>query len=334
MRKHTFIIAEAGVNHNGDIAVAKKMIDAAVYAGADCIKFQTYITEDDTAIYAPKAEYQKRNTLSDAQTQYEMLKRLELSYEEFGELEKYCTEKGIQFLSSPFEIRSIHFLNKLGIPFWKIPSSEITNYPYLREIAMTEKPIVMSTGMCRGEDVEDALMVLRRYGERKIILLQCNTDYPTDYKDVNLKGMLYLQKRFGLPIGISDHTVGIEVAIAAAALGATIIEKHFTLDKRMPGPDQAASIDVDELKHMVESIRNIEEALGEEDKIITNSEKKNLIAARKSIVAKQRIEKGEIFSEENIVAKRPGGGINPMEWEKIIGLNAKHSFDKDEMIEL
>lgn len=328
-----FIIAEAGVNHNGSLETAKRLVDAAVQAGADCVKFQTYITEEDTSVFAAQADYQKQNTGEGGQSQYEMLKKLELGYEEFRELKRYCGEKGILFLSSPFELRSVAFLEEIGIPFWKIASSEVTNYPFLKKIAQTGKPIVMSTGMCTLQEIRQAVDVLESCGEREIVLLQCNTEYPTPMQDVNLRAMQGLQKEFGYPVGYSDHTQGIEIPIAAAALGAVIIEKHFTLDRRMEGPDHIASLEPKELETMVHAIRNVETALGSPAKEISESERKNRTAARKSIVAARDIRRGEILTEENIAAKRPGGGISPMRWEELLGQRAVRDFIRDEMIE-
>lgn len=328
-----FIIAEAGVNHNGSLETAKRLVDAAAQAGADCVKFQTYITEEDTSVFAAQADYQKQNTGDGGQSQYEMLKKLELGYEQFRELKRYCGEKGILFLSSPFELRSVAFLEEIGIPFWKIASSEVTNYPFLKKIAQTGKPIVMSTGMCTLQEIRQAVDVLESCGEREIVLLQCNTEYPTPMQDVNLRAMQGLQKEFGYPVGYSDHTQGIEIPIAAAALGAVIIEKHFTLDKHMVGPDHIASLDPKELEAMVRAIRNVEMALGSPAKEISESERKNRVAARKSIVAARDIRRGEILTEENIAAKRPGGGISPMRWEELLGQRAVRDFIRDEMIE-
>lgn len=328
-----FIIAEAGVNHNGSLEIAKRLVDAAAQAGADCVKFQTYITEEDTSVFAAQADYQKQNTGDGGQSQYEMLKKLELGYEQFRELKRYCGEKGILFLSSPFELRSVEFLEELDIPFWKIASSEITNYPFLKKIAQTGKPIVMSTGMCTLHEIRQAMDVLLSCGDRKIVLLQCNTEYPTPMQDVNLRAMLGLQREFGYPVGYSDHTQGIEIAVAAAALGAVIIEKHFTLDKHMVGPDHIASLDPKELEAMVRAIRNVETALGSPAKEISESERKNRTAARKSVVAARDIRRGEILTEENIAAKRPGGGISPMRWEELLGQRAVRDFIRDEMIE-
>ena len=326
-----FIIAEAGVNHNGDIKLAYELIDAAIEAGVDCVKFQTYVTENDTAKSCAKADYQNSD---DEENQYEMLKKLELSFDDFIQLKAYCEDKDIIFLSSPFDLDSIDFLETLNPVFWKVASSELTNYPFLRKIAKTHRDVVMSTGMASIEEIEDALEVLRKFGAGKITLLHCNTEYPTPYVDVNLSAMDDLKERYGVEVGYSDHTLGIEVPIAAVAMGATIIEKHFTLDKNMEGPDHKASLDVAELKSMVDAIRKIELAIGNGKKHITESEAKNRIAARKSIVANCEIKAGEVFTEENLAAKRPGGGISPMLWEDVIGKIADRDYEEDEMIVL
>lgn len=324
-----FIIAEAGVNHNGDIKLAYQLIDAAIEAGVDCVKFQTYVTENDTAKSCAKAEYQSND---DDENQYEMLKKLELSFDDFVELKEYCKDKDIIFLSSPFDLDSIEFLETLDPIFWKVASSELTNYPFLRKIAKTHRDIVMSTGMASIEEIEDALAVLRKFGAGKITLLHCNTEYPTPFKDVNLSAMNDLKNRFQVEVGYSDHTLGIEVPIAAVAMGATIIEKHFSLDKNMEGPDHKASLDPCELKAMTDAIRNIEVSIGDGIKHITESEAKNRIAARKSIVANSSIKKGDTFTEDNLAAKRPGGGISPMRWEEVIGKTADRDYEEDEMI--
>lgn len=329
---HVFIIAEAGVNHNGDIALAYKMIDEALKAGVDCIKFQTFKSENLVSTYAPKADYQKQTT--GVGSQIEMLKKLELSYSDFIELKEYCDKVGICFISTPFDVDSIIFLNELNIPFWKIPSGEVTNLPYLIEIAKTAKPVVMSTGMCDIEEIRLAVDVLKEYGTKEIKLLHCNTEYPTPYEDVNLYAMNAMRETFGYEVGYSDHTKGIEVPVAAVALGATIIEKHFTLDNNMEGPDHKASLAPDELAKMVESIRNIEKSLGSGIKKPSKSEEKNKIIARKSIVAKTDIRVGEVLSEDNITVKRPGNGISPMDWYSIIGTKATRDFIKDELIEI
>ena len=326
-----FILAEAGVNHNGDINLAYKLIDAAVEAGVDCVKFQTFITENDTARNCKKADYQQSD---DDENQFDMVKKLELSFEDFRKLKAYCESKNIIFLSSPFDLESVAFLEELNPIFWKVASSEVTNYPFLRNIAKTKRDVVMSTGMADIKEIQEALDVLHEFGAGKITLLHCNTEYPTPFKDVNLSAMNDLKERFNVEVGYSDHTLGIEVPIAAVAMGATIIEKHFTLDKNMEGPDHKASLDPVELKAMVDAIRNIEVAIGTGEKHITESEGKNRIAARKSIVANKSIKKGETFTEDNLAAKRPGGGISPMKWETVIGNVADRDYLEDEMIVL
>ena len=329
----TYIIAEAGVNHNGEIEKAKEMIHEAKKAGADAVKFQTFITENLVSKQAPKADYQKKITTSE-ETQFQMLKKLELSFEDFIELSKYSIEVGIDFLSTAFDNDSIDFLSSLSMPFWKIPSGEITNKPYLTKIAKTKKPIILSTGMCTIEEISKALEVFAGYSRDDIILLHCNTEYPTPYKDVNLKAMETMREKFNVKVGYSDHTEGIEIPIAAVALGAVVIEKHFTLDKNMNGPDHKASLEPDELADMICAIRNIEKAMGTGEKVPSQSEKKNIAVARKSIIAKCNIKKGKIFTEDNITTKRPGDGISPMEWDNIIGKTASKTFMKDEKIEL
>lgn len=333
MKKNVYIIAEAGVNHNGDIELAKKLIDKAKDAEVDAIKFQTFIAEAGISKFAKKAKYQVENTQNLVETQLEMVKKLELSFNEFIELKEYCNKKGIEFLSTAFDFESIEFLKNLGIKTWKIPSGEITNLPYLRKIAEVADNIIMSTGMADLKEIEEALKILNKEKD-KITILHCNTEYPTPMKDVNLKAMKLIKQKFGVEVGYSDHTLGIEVPIAAVALGAKVIEKHFTLDKNMEGPDHKASLEPNELKKMVKCIRNIELALGEEKKEASISEIKNKEIARKSIVAKSNIKKGEIFSENNITVKRPGNGISPMEWDNIIGKIAKKDFIEDELIEI
>lgn len=330
--KKTLIIAEAGVNHNGSLDLAKKLIIAAHDCGADIVKFQTAKLDSLVSFSAKMADYQKENTGKD-ESQKEMLSKLLLRFDDFIELADYCKSVGICFLSTPFDLESIHFLNDL-VPFWKIPSGEITNYPYLVQIARTHKPVVMSTGMCNMSEIRDALNVLKENGAGKITLLHCNTQYPTPYKDVNLYAMLTLKKEFGVEVGYSDHTKGIEIPIAAVALGATVIEKHFTLDRTMDGPDHKASLEPNELKDMIDSIRNIENALGSAEKKPSNSEIENREIARKSIVAKINIKKGEIFSAENLTTKRPGTGISPMKWNEILGTVAMKDFKEDELITL
>lgn len=326
------IIAEAGVNHNGSIELAKQMVINAKEAGADYVKFQTFVPENLVSKYAQKAEYQKETT-GDQENQLDMLKKLALSQQDFIELKEYCEAVGIGFLSTPFDMESMAFLATLDMDFWKLPSGEITNLPYLVQIAKTGKPVVMSTGMCELEEVREALKWLRKSGAGKITLLHCNTQYPTPMEDVNLNVMKTLREEFQVEVGYSDHTTGVEVPIAAAALGATIIEKHFTLDKDMEGPDHRASLNPEELKAMVSAIRNIEKALGNVEKKPSFSEKSNIAVARKSIVAKRPIRKDEIFTEENITVKRPGTGISPMCWYEILGQMAKRDYVEDEVLD-
>ena len=328
-----YIIAEAGDNHNGDFNTALKLVDVAKRAGADCVKFQTFVTEEIISKYAEMAEYQKKNTGKE-ESQFEVVKRLELSFDEFRKIKEYCDRVGIQFLSTPFDLKSVDFLNELGVPFFKIPSGEITNYPYLVKIAHTGKPVVMSTGMCEPDEILAAINVLEKNGSGEITLLHCNTEYPTPLKDVNLYAMRTMKKMFGKKVGYSDHTKGIEVPVAAVALGACVIEKHFTLDKNMPGPDHKASLEPDELGRMVKNIRNIEIALGDGVKRVSESERKNIAIARKSIVARRNIQEGEILTEENLAVKRPGTGINPMQWMEVLGTRAVRDFKEDELIEI
>ena len=327
------IIAEAGVNHNGDLGLAFQMADAAKAAGADIVKYQTFQPEELASRYADKAGYQKKTTGVE-ESQLAMLKKLMLPPEGYRQLKLHCDQIGIGFVSTPFERKSVALLNGLDMPFWKIPSGEVTNLPYLLDIARTGKPVVMSTGMCEMEEIQTAMDVLRENGAPKITLLHCNTEYPTPYRDVNLRAMISMRERFGVDVGYSDHTPGIEVPIAAAALGAVIIEKHFTLDRNMEGPDHKASLEPDELAAMVTAIRNIEEALGDEKKAVSPSEAKNRAIVRKSIVARRDIARGEVFTEENLAVKRPGGGISPMRWFEVLGTEAKLGFAEDEMIEL
>jgi len=331
----TFIIAEAGVNHNGFLAIAKKLVDSASDAGADAIKFQTFNAEKMVSIYAPKAEYQKKTTGTN-ESQLEMLRKLELDESAHKELFDYCKQKNILFMSTPFDLESISLLNKLGLEIFKIPSGEITNLPYLREIGSLKKRVILSTGMAEMEEIKNAVDIITESGTPKenITVLHCNTEYPSPYEDVNLLAMLTIKEVFNVHIGYSDHTIGIEIPIAATALGATIIEKHFTLDKNMEGPDHKASLDPDELTVMVRSIRNIEKALGNGIKKPSPSELKNRVIARKSIVAYKDIIQGEVFSCENLTVKRPGTGINPMKWDSILGKTARRDFKKDEVIEI
>jgi N,N'-diacetyllegionaminate synthase len=327
-----FIIAEAGVNHNGDFDTACRLVDAAKEAGVDCIKFQTFKAKNLVSNNAQKAEYQKKNT--DDGSQKDMLKKLELSFKQFLELKQYSDEVGICFLSTPFDFESIDFLDSIDMPFWKIPSGEVTNLPYLIALAKTDKPVIMSTGMCDMSEIKAAIDVLSDNGTKEIKLLHCNTEYPTPFEDVNLLAMQTMRDKFGLEVGYSDHTKGIEVPVAAVALGATVIEKHFTLDRNMEGPDHKASLEPDELKEMVSNIRHIEQALGTGDKTPSPSELKNKAVARKSIVAKQKIRKGDILTETNITVKRPGTGISPMSWFDVLGTKAVKDFEEDEMITL
>lgn len=328
---HVFIIAEAGVNHNGKLENAKKLVDVAVEAKADAVKFQTFKADNLVSHYSAKAEYQLKTTDKE-ESQYEMLKKLELTLEDHIELISYCKEKGIMFLSTPFDLDSIDLMQVLEIPILKVPSGEITNYPYLKKIGQSKKEVILSTGMSTMEEIEQAIYVLREFGTPKISLLHCNTEYPTPMSDVNLNVLHTMADKLKVPIGYSDHTQGIEVPIAAVAMGAVIIEKHFTLDKHMEGPDHKASLEPEELIQMVAAIRNIELAMGGMEKIPTSSEKKNKEIARKSIVAKTEIKKGERFTEDNLTTKRPGNGISPMQWNNIIGSTADKEYKIDEMI--
>jgi N,N'-diacetyllegionaminate synthase len=336
MSRHTLIIAEAGVNHNGSIAIAKQLVDRAVDAGVDIIKFQTFKSEKLVSKSARQAEYQQRNIGKKNEGQYAMLKRLELSEQAHEELIAYCKERNIRFFSTAFDMDSIDYLHSLNLGLWKIPSGEITNYPYLKKIAQYGEPIILSTGMCESQDIANALKVLLDNGVKKeqITILHCNTEYPTPMQDVNLRAMLTIEKEFGVKVGYSDHTKGIEVPIAAVALGATVIEKHFTLDRTMEGPDHKASLEPDELKAMVSAIRNIEQALGDGEKHVSASEAKNIEIARKSIVAACNIRKGELLTEQNLTVKRPGNGISPMRWEEVLGTVATKDYQEEEMIQL
>ena len=334
--KRTLIIAEAGVNHNGSLDLAKQLVDNAVDAGVDYIKFQTFKAEKLVTKSARQAEYQQRNIGSQENSQFQMLKKLELSPEDHQILIDYCNKKGIKFFSTAFDFDSMDYLHSLKLDLWKIPSGEITNYPYLKKIASYHQPVILSTGMSTMEDIEACLKVLTDNGLTKdqITILHCNTEYPTPFEDVNLRAMQTIKERFGTQVGYSDHTRGIEVPIAAVSLGATVIEKHFTLDRNMPGPDHKASLEPDELKAMVSAIRNIEKALGSAEKKISDSERKNIAIARKSIVAATNIKKGEVLTEENITVKRPGTGISPMRWEEVLGTTAGRDFQEDELIVL
>ena len=334
--KRTLIIAEAGVNHNGDIAKAKALIDKGAEAGVDYVKFQTFKASNLVTKQAKRAAYQDRNT-QDNDSQYEMLKKLELSETVHQELIDYCVQKGVKFLSTGFDFELLEFLAGLGITIAKVPSGEITNLPYLRKVATLFPEVILSTGMANITEIKDAVKVLTDNGvsKDKITVLHCNTEYPTPMEDVNLKAMLHIQRELGVPVGYSDHTLGIEVPIAAVALGATVIEKHFTLDKTLPGPDHKASLEPEELKAMVMAIRSIEKAIGGSGlKEVSKSEAKNKAIARKSIVATKTIKKGDMFSAENLTVKRPGTGISPMQWDEVIGKTAKKDFEEDDLIEL
>lgn len=326
-----FIIAEAGVNHNGNIDLAKKLIDVAVQSEVDAVKFQTFISTKVIARNAKKAAYQIELT-DPEEMQLDMVKKLEISFSEFCELKKYCDSKLIMFLSTPFDLESIDFLNKLGIEIFKIPSGEITNYPYLKKIGRLNKKVILSTGMSYLKEIEEAIKILKENGTNDITVLHCNTEYPTPIEDVNLNAMNTIKEKLNVEIGYSDHTTGIEVSIAAAAMGAKVIEKHFTLDKNMDGPDHKASLEPSELKAMVKAIRNIEKAMGNGIKSPSKSEIKNLNIARKSIVANRFIKKGEKFTEENLTCKRSGDGLSPMKWEEVLGQLAIKDFKEDEMI--
>ena len=328
-----FIIAEAGVNHNGSLDLAKKLIDAACSAGADAVKFQTFKAKNLVTKSSQKAAYQKQTTNKE-ETQFDMLKKLELNKKEHEELISYCVNKKIIFLSSPFDLESIDLLNDLGLKMFKIPSGEITNLPYLRYIGKLNKKIILSTGMSNMEEVKDALDVLINSGTKKnnIIVLHANTEYPTPMEDVNLRAMVSIEKELDIKFGYSDHTLGIEVDIAAVAIGAICIEKHFTLNCNMEGPDHKASLEPDQLKKMVKAIRNIELALGDGVKKPSKSELPNIKIVRKSIVAKTTIKKGDILNESNLAIKRPGGGLSPMHWDKVVNTKAQKDYQEDELI--
>lgn len=337
------IIAEAGVNHNGDLAMAREMVKAAARAGADYVKFQTAVPELVISSIAPKAEYQKELT-GDGESQLDMCRKIHLPLKDYVELKELCRQEGIGFMSTPFDLVSIDFLAGLGQDYFKIPSGEITNLPYLRKIAAADFPVILSTGMSDIEEIRDAILILTgehpRYPStstltlRDITVLHCNTQYPTPYTDVNLLAMRTIGEQLGVATGYSDHTQGIEVPVAAAALGAVMVEKHFTLDRNLPGPDHKASLEPDELKTMVDSIRHIEKALGSGKKAVSDSERPNITVARKSIVAARDIKAGEIFTEENITVKRPGNGLSPMLWDKVIGRSADRDFPYDSLITL
>lgn len=329
------IIAEAGVNHNGSLKMAKQMVLAAKEAGADYVKFQTGVPEKVISKFADMADYQKINT-GVKESQLDMVRKIMLPQEDFQVLKDYCKLQNIGFMSTPFDLSSIEVLEELDMDYMKVPSGEITNLPYLRRITRLKMPVILSTGMSTLGEIENAIHILLDNGlvKEQIYLLHCNTEYPTPMADVNLKAMLTLKQCFGVRVGYSDHTQGIEVSVAAVALGAEIIEKHFTLDRTLPGPDHVASLEPEELKVMIHSIRNIEKALGDGEKHVSNSERKNLFIARKSIVAARNIKVGEVFTEENLTVKRPGNGINPMKWDDVVGKSAKRDFIEDELIEL
>lgn len=328
MDKKVFIIAEAGDNHNGKLDLAYKLVDKAVEAKADAVKFQTFKTEEIISKFAEMAEYQKKN-IGKVESQFDMVKKLELSFDEFAEIKKYCDKKGIKFLSTAFDLSSARFLFSLGMDVFKIPSGEITNLPLLREINSYKRDIILSTGMASLDEIRDALQVLK---DCKVTLLHCTTEYPCPFESVNMNAILTLKKEFELEVGYSDHTQGIQVPIMAVSMGAKIIEKHFTLDKNMEGPDHKASLEPQELKAMVDAIRNIEKSFGDGVKEPQEAEKKNIAIARKSIVAKCNIKKGEILTEENITTKRPGNGISPMRWDEIINTVANKDYQEDELI--
>lgn len=337
-KQHTLIIAEAGVNHNGSLATAIEMVKAAAAAGADYVKFQTFKAENLVSASARKAEYQIANCGDDYDdnTQLGMLRKLELNSDDFAVLSEECRNAGIGFLSSPFDNESIDLLAAIGQDYWKIPSGEITNLPYLRRIGALGGRVIMSTGMCCMDDIEAAVRIVEEAGtpRSQIYLLHCNTQYPTPMTDVNLRAMRALEHLGCAGVGYSDHTEGIEVPVAAVALGAEVIEKHFTLDRGMPGPDHKASLEPQELSAMVSSIRNIELALGSADKCVSSSESANRAVARKSIVALCDIPEGEILTEKNITVKRPGSGLSPMLWDSVLGTKAVRSFSADELIEI
>ncbi len=328
-----FIIAEIGVNHNGDLNLAKQMILEAKKVGVDAVKFQSFKADNLVSKNAKKAEYQIKNTGIE-ESQYNMIKKLELTEEDHIYLKNICDIEGIKFLSSPFDVESAKLLLSLGIDIVKIPSGEITNLPYLEEIGKLYTNIIISTGMSNLDEVKEAINILNKYGEKNITVLHCNTEYPTPMEDVNLLAIKTMKEELNLPIGYSDHTDGIEVAIGAVAIGVTVIEKHFTLDRNMKGPDHKASLEPKELKQMVDSIRNIEKALGNGIKVPSKSEQKNIVIARKSIVAKCNINKGDKFTKNNITIKRPGDGLSPMKWYEVLGQVAKRDFIADERIEL
>lgn len=331
IKNKCFIIAEAGVNHNGDIDIAKQLVDKAYEAGADAIKFQTFKAENLVTKNAPKAEYQK-STTGDG-NQFEMLKKLELSTKDHIVLKKYCEEKGVMFISTPFDFESVDLLEEIDVPLYKVGSGDLTNLPLLKYIASKNKPIILSTGMANLGEVEEAINTIYETGNNKLILLHCTSNYPTAYEDVNLRAMLTMQEAFKLPVGYSDHTIGIEVPIAAVTLGAKVIEKHFTLDRKMEGPDHRASLEPNQLKLMVKSIRNIEKAMGDGIKRCSKSEEKSKLVSRKSIVAKYDIEEGQVITQDLLDYKRPANGLSPKFVNYILGKKAREKIKKDQIID-
>lgn len=331
---NTVIIAEAGVNHNGSLEIAKEMVIAASNAGVDFIKFQTFVTENLVSRNAKQADYQTKN-LGYETSQFKMLKKLELSFKDHQELNNFCKKHKIGFFSTAFDLDSIEVLKKFNLPVWKIPSGEITNLPYLRKIGSFNKPVLLSTGMATLGEIETAIEILETSGifRNQITVLHCTTEYPAPLEEVNLRAMQTLGEAFKVKYGYSDHTDGIEISLAAVAMGASVIEKHFTLDRNMEGPDHLASLDPLDLKRMVTGIRNIEKALGNGIKLPSAGELKNKLAARKSIVASQSIKKGDIYTTDNLTVKRPGGGLSPMLWDKLIGMSANRDYKKEEQIE-
>jgi N,N'-diacetyllegionaminate synthase len=327
------IIAEAGVNHNGSLELAKKMAYVAKEAGADIVKYQTAVPELVISQYAPKAEYQRQTTGS-KESQLDMVRKLHFGFDAHRELKEYCDSIGIKYLSTPFDLESIDFLADMDMPVWKIPSGEVTNLPYLEKVGKLHRPVIMSTGMCEKYEIKDALDILYSAGTTDVTVLHCNTEYPTPPQDANVRAMVDIANTFHTKVGYSDHTLGLEAPLAAVALGATVLEKHFTLDKNMPGPDHKASMDPYELKMLVRAVRKTEIILGDGVKRVTKSEEKNKAAARKSIVAKVAIKKGEIFTSDNITVKRPGTGVSPMRWYSVLGTAAVRDFAPDELIEL
>jgi N-acetylneuraminate synthase len=327
------IIAEAGVNHNGSLELAKKMADVAKEAGADIVKYQTAVPELVISTFAEKADYQKAQT-GEEESQLDMVRKIHFDFAGHKELKEYCDEIGIMYLSTPFDLDSIDFLESIDMPVYKIPSGEITNLPYLEKIAKIGKPVILSTGMSTIEEIGNALGVLNANSTPQVTVLHCNTEYPTPMHDANVRAMLDIFRNFGVPVGFSDHTLGMAAPLAAVALGAVVVEKHFTLDKNMDGPDHKASMSPEELKELIKTIRETELALGDGQKKVTESEAKNINIARKSIVAIKPIKKGDLLTEENLYVKRPGGGISPMKWHEVLGTQAVRDFAPDELIEV